>query len=98
MCIRYRGNDSTKPLPSNDKGTFTMSLPSHDKGIFSELLPSKERGIFTEQMPINDKGTFNEPLPNNDNGDTQTQKKTATCSHKPTFIIFNKECRLKRVE
>jgi hypothetical protein len=23
VCIRYRGNVSTEPLPSNDRGTFT---------------------------------------------------------------------------
>jgi hypothetical protein len=23
MCIRYRGNVSTEPLPSNDRGIFT---------------------------------------------------------------------------
>jgi hypothetical protein len=44
MCIRYRGNVSTEPLPSNDKG------------IFTEPLPSNNRGIFTEQLPINDRG------------------------------------------
>jgi hypothetical protein len=32
MCIRYRGNFSTKPFPSNDMGIFTDPLPSNDKG------------------------------------------------------------------
>jgi hypothetical protein len=31
MCIRYRGNVSTEPLPSNE-------------GIFTEPLPTKHRG------------------------------------------------------
>jgi hypothetical protein len=33
MCIRYRGNISTEPLPNNDRGIFTEPLPSNDKGI-----------------------------------------------------------------
>jgi hypothetical protein len=32
-CIRYRGNVSTEPLPSNDRGIFTEPLCSNDKGI-----------------------------------------------------------------
>jgi hypothetical protein len=32
VCIRYRGNISTEPLPSNDKGNFTEPLPSNDWG------------------------------------------------------------------
>jgi hypothetical protein len=32
VCIRYRGNVSTEPLPSNDKGTITEPLPSNDRG------------------------------------------------------------------
>jgi hypothetical protein len=30
LCIRYRGNVSTEPLPSNDTGIFTEPLPSND--------------------------------------------------------------------
>jgi hypothetical protein len=33
VCIRYRGNVSTEPMPRNDKGTFTEPLPSNDRGI-----------------------------------------------------------------
>jgi hypothetical protein len=33
LCIRYRGNVSTEPLPSNDRGIFTEPLRSNDKGI-----------------------------------------------------------------
>jgi hypothetical protein len=29
VCIRYRRNISTQPLPSNDKGIFTETLPSN---------------------------------------------------------------------
>jgi hypothetical protein len=32
VCIRYRGNVSTEPLPSNDKGFFTEPLSSNDRG------------------------------------------------------------------
>jgi hypothetical protein len=46
VCIRYRGNFSTEPLPSNDRGIFTEPLPSNDKGIFTKQLPSIARGIF----------------------------------------------------
>jgi hypothetical protein len=60
LCIRYRGNVSTEPLPSNDKG------------IFNEPLPSNDNGIFTEPLPRNDKVTLTEPLPSNDRGDTHT--------------------------
>jgi hypothetical protein len=72
VCIRYRGNVSTEPLPSNDRGIFTDLLPSNDGRIFTEQLPSNDRGIFTKQLPSNDKGTFIKPLPSNDRGDTQT--------------------------
>jgi hypothetical protein len=33
MCIRYRGNVSTEPLPSKDREIFTEALSSND-GIF----------------------------------------------------------------
>jgi hypothetical protein len=35
VCIRYRGNVFTEPLPSNDKGDFyrTEPLPSNNRGI-----------------------------------------------------------------
>jgi hypothetical protein len=32
VCIRYRVNVSTEPLPSKDKGIFSEPLPSNDKG------------------------------------------------------------------
>jgi hypothetical protein len=44
MRIRYRGNVSTEPLPSNDRGIFTDPLPSNNKGIFTESLPNNDRG------------------------------------------------------
>jgi hypothetical protein len=33
VCIHYRGNVSTEPLPSNDRGIFTNPLPSNNRGI-----------------------------------------------------------------
>jgi hypothetical protein len=60
VCIRYRGNVSTEPLPSNDRGIFTESLPSKDKGIFTEPLPINDKGIFTEPLPSNDRGIHRE--------------------------------------
>jgi hypothetical protein len=68
VCIRYRGNISTEPLSSSDKGIFTEPLPSNDKGVFTEQLPSNDKGIFTELLPSSDKGAFTEPLPGNDRG------------------------------
>jgi hypothetical protein len=44
VCIRYLGNVSTEPLPSNDRGIFTEPLPSNDKGTFTEPLASNNRG------------------------------------------------------
>jgi hypothetical protein len=32
VCIRYRGNVSAEPLPSNIRGIFTEPLSSNDKG------------------------------------------------------------------
>jgi hypothetical protein len=82
VCIRYRGNVSTEPLPSNDTGIITEPLPSND------------RGIFTELSPCNGKGTFTEPLPSNDRGihrHTRTQRDLISL-----FLFFqNKESRLK---
>jgi hypothetical protein len=68
MCIRYRGNVSTEPLPSNIRGILTEPLPSNNKGNFTEPLPSNNKGIFTEPLPSNNKGNFTEPLPSNDRG------------------------------
>jgi hypothetical protein len=45
VCIRYRGNVSTEPLPSNDREIFIEPLPSNDKGIFTEPLLTNDRGI-----------------------------------------------------
>jgi hypothetical protein len=36
VCIRYRGNVSTEPLLSNDRGIFTEPLPSDDRGGYTE--------------------------------------------------------------
>jgi hypothetical protein len=44
VCIRYHGNVSTEPLPSNDRGIFTEPSLSNDKGIFTEPLPSNDMG------------------------------------------------------
>jgi hypothetical protein len=90
--IRYRGDVSTEPLPSNDRGIFTEQLPSNNKGSFTEPLPSNNRGIFTEPFPSNDRGTFTKPLPSNDR---HRHTQTATSSHKPTLFFLNKESRLK---
>jgi hypothetical protein len=46
VCIRYRGNVSTEPLPSNGKGIFTEPLPSNDGGIFTEPLPSNDGILY----------------------------------------------------
>jgi hypothetical protein len=95
LCIRYRGNVSTEPLPSNEKGIFTETLPSNYKGIFTEPLASNDRGAFTESLPSNDKGTFTEPLPSNERGYTHTH----TQQHYIISLLLlfqNKESRLKR--
>jgi hypothetical protein len=52
MYIRYRGNVSTEPLPSNDKGIFTEPLPSNNMGTFTEPLPSNDRGIHRQQCDL----------------------------------------------
>jgi hypothetical protein len=44
VCIRYRGNVSTEPFPSDDRGIFTGPLPSNGRGIFTEPLPHNDRG------------------------------------------------------
>jgi hypothetical protein len=44
VCIRYRGNVSTEPLRSNDKGIFTEPLPVNDKGTSTEPLRSNIKG------------------------------------------------------
>jgi hypothetical protein len=36
VCMRYRGNVSTEPLPSNDRGFLTEPLPINDTGIFTK--------------------------------------------------------------
>jgi hypothetical protein len=56
VCIHYRGNVCTEPLPSNDRGIYTEPLPSNDKGIFTEPLSSNGKGIFTGPLPSNDTG------------------------------------------
>jgi hypothetical protein len=44
VCIRYRGDVSTEPLPSNNRVIFTELLSSNDKGMFTEPLPSNDEG------------------------------------------------------
>jgi hypothetical protein len=44
VCIRYRDNVSTEPLPSNNSGIFTEPLPSKGRRIFTEPFPSNDRG------------------------------------------------------
>jgi hypothetical protein len=68
VCIRHRGNVSTEPLSSNDRGICTELLPSSDKGIFTEPLPNNDRRNFTEPLPSNDKGICTESLPSSDKG------------------------------
>jgi hypothetical protein len=48
VCIRYRGNVSTEPLASNDRGVFTEPLPSNNREIFTEPLPSNDRWRYTD--------------------------------------------------
>jgi hypothetical protein len=43
--IRYGGNVSTEPLPSNDRGIFTEPLPYNDRGIHIKTQRLME-GIF----------------------------------------------------
>jgi hypothetical protein len=52
--IRYRGNVSTEPLPSNDRGTFTERLPSNDRGGYTDT-PRKH----TQTATWSHKPTFN---------------------------------------
>jgi hypothetical protein len=40
----YRGNVSTEPLNTNDKGIFTEPLPSNDREIFTEPLLNNDKG------------------------------------------------------
>jgi hypothetical protein len=94
VCIRYRGNVSTEPLPSNDRVIFIEPLPSNDKGIITEPFPSNNRGIITEPLPSNDMGTFTESLPNNDREDTQTHTHTEQRDLISLLYFFqNKESR-----
>jgi hypothetical protein len=52
--IRYRGNVSMEPFPSNDKGIFTEPLPSNEKGIFTEPWRNNMEGAFIDPLPRND--------------------------------------------
>jgi hypothetical protein len=56
MCVRYRGNVYTEPLPSNNTNIFTEPLPSNNKEIFIYPLLSNDRGTFTEPLPSNNRG------------------------------------------
>jgi hypothetical protein len=72
VCIRYRGNDSTEPLPSNDKGIFTEPMSRNDKGGYTHTHTAtwSHKPIFSLLYLFwnNDKGIFTEPLPSNDRG------------------------------
>jgi hypothetical protein len=48
VCIRYRGNVTTKPLPSNAREIFTETLRSNEKGTFTEPLVATIRGIHRD--------------------------------------------------
>jgi hypothetical protein len=47
VCIRYCGNVSTEPLPSNDKGIFTETLPSNDRWFSPSLCLTTIKEIHT---------------------------------------------------
>jgi hypothetical protein len=86
VCIRYRGNVSTEPLPSNDEGIFTEPFPSNEKGIFTEPLPSNGKGLFTEPLPSKDKVGYK---------DTHTHRQQRDVISLLCFFFQNKESSLK---
>jgi hypothetical protein len=49
VCIRYRGNVSTEPLPSNDKRVLTEQMPTNDRGILTELLLCNDKEGYTDE-------------------------------------------------
>jgi hypothetical protein len=78
-CIRYRGNVSAEPVPSNDRGIFTGPLPKLKTKLCgfcpranytdrAEPLLSNGKGIFTEPLHSNNRGIFTQLLPSNDKG------------------------------
>jgi hypothetical protein len=40
VCIRFRVNVSTEPLPGNNRGIFTEPLTSKDRGIYRHTYTS----------------------------------------------------------
>jgi hypothetical protein len=84
VCIRYRGNVSTEPLPSNYRGIFTEPLPSNDRGFLPSHCLATIRGL----SPSNCLATIGRIH-------THTHIRTATWSHKPTIFFPNNDSRLK---
>jgi hypothetical protein len=47
VCIRYRGNVSTEPLPSNDRGIFTEPLPTDNRGGIHRHTDRQQRDLIS---------------------------------------------------
>jgi hypothetical protein len=89
MCIRYRDNFSTEPLPSNDRGIFTEPLASNDRGIYIET-QTDGRDFFNQAAETGLDTKFNKDWFRRStvNGGGGAGKQTAPWSHKPNFIFF----------
>jgi hypothetical protein len=64
VCIRYRGNVSTEPLPSNGKGGF---LPTRCLATIGGNTQTHTQTATWSHKPTlgNDRRNFSEPLPSN---------------------------------
>jgi hypothetical protein len=96
VCIRYRGNVCTEPLPSNDRGI--SSEPSRYLEKIDTQTDGRDfliRPLRWAQVPryvyVPSFIKIGSGIQKLIGGDTQT----ATSSHKPTLFFQNKESGLK---
>jgi hypothetical protein len=100
ICIRYRANVSTQPLPSNEGGSFTGPLPSDDNGFLPNrciattggFLPSRclatIRGFLPNRCLAMIRGFLQSRCVATIRGiHRRTHTQTATWSHKTSFIF-----------
>jgi hypothetical protein len=103
VCIRYSGNVSTEPLPSNERGNFSepsrylVTIMGHTyrhrlmEGFFNYAIEMVSGAMIYVPSFI----TIGSGVQKLMGGGIQTHARTATWSHKPTLFFQNKESRLK---
>jgi hypothetical protein len=104
VCIRYRGNVSTEPFSSNDRGILPSRCLATIRGYTYRHTDWWER-FFNYSVEVGSDAVIYVPSFIQIGSGSEklivgihTHTHTATWSHKPTLFFQNKECRLKNMK